>query len=368
MDPSSDSESNIDSPPKRKLIKRDPTEFDSPKEVSLTPPGATFRKLNTSEFDSPVKLDADSPLKSKFKKNVISGSESSSDESKVKPRKLKKFEKRPRPPRKSSKLKTEEPPLTQLPTFKKYAIEGDLAEKVQSVIGSRTDISNLGLTEFDEDDIFMTQLSRCPMCRKPVDPEELKRCGDMNTRQQEKFCRDHQKKDAKGDWTSKGYPNIDWDMLDSRISQHHAFVKQIVDGATSHYRSILDETVKLGKDRNLLKSEADLTPGYYGTRGLRAISENIMHEFTPLLKKRVVQDRLMAARGVTGFVQSVLVPEVTVLLIMEDMNIMADEARGVLKDSVGLGALVHEEIRDVVVTKVADSDEDNDSENGGDYD
>jgi hypothetical protein len=86
-----------------------------------------------------------------------------------------------------------------------------------------------------------------------------------------------------------------------------------------------------------------------------------MLEFTPLLKKRVVKDRLMAARGVTGFVQSVLVPEVTVLLIMEDMNIMIDEARTVMKDSIGMGELIHEEIRDVVVRRVEDTDD----EDGG---
>jgi hypothetical protein len=93
-----------------------------------------------------------------------------------------------------------------------------------------------------------------------------------------------------------------------------------------------------------------------------------MLEFTPLLKKRVVKDRLMAARGVTGFVQSVLVPEVTVLLIMEDMNIIIDEARTVMKDSIGMGELIHEEIRDVVVRRVEDTDEEDGGEWSEEYD
>jgi hypothetical protein len=92
-----------------------------------------------------------------------------------------------------------------------------------------------------------------------------------------------------------------------------------------------------------------------------------MLEFTPLLKKRVVKDRLMAARGVTGFVQSVLVPEVTVLLIMEDMNIMIDEARTVMKDSIGMGELVHEESRDVVVRRVEDTDDEDWGEESDEY-
>jgi hypothetical protein len=303
-----------------------------------------------------------------FKKVDTSGFDSSSDESANNPRELKKFGERRFLSRKASELPDEDLPFTQLPTFKKFAIEGDLVAKAHDIIGPRSELSGRILTQLDdEDDNFMTQLSHCPMCKRPVDPEELRKCGEMNIRQQERFCRDHQKKDAEGEWSSKGYPEIDWDILDSRISQHYAFIRSLVNGADSHYRSILDETVKAGRDRTLLKSATTLTPGYYGTRGLRAISENIMHEFTPLLKKRVVRDRLMAARGVTGFVQSVLVPEVTVLLIMEDMSIMIDEARRVLKESVGIGELIHEEIRDVVVKK-EDSDQEDSEAYGEGYD
>ena len=86
-----------------------------------------------------------------------------------------------------------------------------------------------------------------------------------------------------------------------------------------------------------------------------------MYAFTPLLKKRVVKDRVMAARGVTGFVQSVLVPEVAVLLIMEDMDVDVGEARNILTESSGMGELVNEEIKDVVTRRIADSDEEEDA-------
>jgi hypothetical protein len=91
-----------------------------------------------------------------------------------------------------------------------------------------------------------------------------------------------------------------------------------------------------------------------------------MSKFTPLLKKRVVKDRLMAARGVTGFVQSVLVPEVAILLIEEDMNIEAHEAIAVLRESVKIGELVHEEIRDVVTRRAENSDQE--GEDGNEHD
>jgi hypothetical protein len=92
------------------------------------------------------------------------------------------------------------------------------------------------------------------------------------------------------------------------------------------------------------------------------MSENIMHEFTALLKKKAVKDRRISSRGPTAFVQAVLVPEVAVLLIMEDMNVEVEEARDILEDSASVGELIHEEIRDVVKKRVEDSEDDEDEE------
>ena len=85
-----------------------------------------------------------------------------------------------------------------------------------------------------------------------------------------------------------------------------------------------------------------------------------MHEFTSLLKKTAVKDRRISSRGPTAFVQSVLVPEVTVLLIMEDMQVETEKARDILENSAGVGELIHEEIRDVVKKRVDDSEDDSD--------
>jgi len=201
---------------------------------------------------------------------------------------------------------------------------------------------------------------RCPMCNKPVDVSDLKEFGEMNTRKQERFCRSHQKKTAKESWTEKGYPEIDWDTLDSRISKHHKFIRRLINGGSCHYRDVLEETVKAGKDRNLLVATTSLTPGYYGPRGLRIISENIMEKFTPILKKRAPQDKLIAARGPTSFVQSVIVPEIATLLVTEDLDVGEEEARGILKDSADIGDLVNEEIREVVVRRLENSEDEED--------
>jgi hypothetical protein len=177
-------------------------------------------------------------------------------------------------------------------------------------------------------------------------------------RQQAKFCLSHQKKTAIETWELEEYPEIQWENLDSRIAKHYAFIKELINGKDSHYRTVLEDTVKAGKDRTLLKSDSNLTPGYYGSRGLTEISESIMRKFTRQLKERAPADPVMAARGFAGFVQSVLVPEVTVLLIMEDMTVDVERAREILIESVAVGELVHEEVKDVVTRRVEDSEDD----------
>ncbi|APA05558.1 hypothetical protein sscle_01g003280 [Sclerotinia sclerotiorum 1980 UF-70] len=227
-------------------------------------------------------------------------------------------------------------------------------------------ITNLGRE--DSSDLDDHTGPRCPMCNEAVAAEDLEAFGEMNTRKQEKFCLSHQRKSARSNWKVKGYPDIDWTTLDSRIANHHAFIKRLISGASCHSRDKLDEKIRTGKDRNLMKTTTNLTPGYYGSRGLRLMSENIMHKFTPKLKERAPIDRLISARGPTAFVESVIVPELTVLLIKEDMKVDEEEAREILKESCEIGDLVNEEIKDVVKLKpkekryINDSDDDDDDD------
>jgi len=268
------------------------------------------------------------------------------------------------PKKRKKKVDEDPPPFTQFKAPILGDFDDDLAGTALGLLGE--DLENLPPVHADEqdDDLFasLTQRARCPMCNKPVDPADLQEWGDMNTRQQERFCQFHQKKSAKEDWSLKGYPSIDWDNLGSRISKHYSFIKKVINGADSHYRDLLEEKVNAGKDRNLLKMTSNLTPGYYGGRGLRIMSENIMQKFTPQLKTKAVKDRRISSRGATAFVQSVLVPEVAVLLIMEDMNVEVEEARDILEDSAAIGELIHEEIRDVVKKRVEDSEDDEDDD------
>jgi hypothetical protein len=72
-----------------------------------------------------------------------------------------------------------------------------------------------------------------------------------------------------------------------------------------------------------------------------------------------MDDPLMTKRGTTLFIQAVIIPEVAVQLIQEDMGINILKARDVLVESAKIGELVHEEVKDVVPDRVADSDDDN---------
>ncbi|KAK0126269.1 hypothetical protein ONS95_007881 [Cadophora gregata] len=261
-----------------------------------------------------------------------------------------------------------ESPAKQKEGLKDYAIglEPDLISKAKSLIDKDQDELDPGSQSMEDYDFStMTQQARCPMCGATVDPEDIRaysKNGVMNIRTQEKFCREHKTRTAQDDWEIKSYPTIDWDSLDSRISKHHAFIKKLINGQHSYYRELMDDTVLGGKDRNLMKMTSNLTPGYYGARGLRIFSENIMRKFTPLLKERLPHDPVMSARGFTAYVQSVLVPEVVVRLIMEDMDVDVEKGREILADSVNVGELLSEEIKDVVTKRVVDSEGEDESD------
>lgn len=267
-------------------------------------------------------------------------------------------------------LENGEYPETQLPTFKMppdldtvlntchTALDGDFEVSFVSTISGFDDSAQEILAPSPKP----LPQAICPMCREPVEAEFLKNYNSgnqMNIRTQAKFCRAHKKRSARTEWTSRGYPTIDWDSLDARIAEHHSFLKNILDTSSSYYRDILEENVKSGKDKTLfqaiINSDISLTPGYYGSRGLRAMSENIMHEFTPQLRKLAVTDRLVSARGVSNYVQTVLVPELCVKLVQEDMHVEVQDARRIMSESVGLGDLLNDEIKDVVILKEGDS-------------
>ncbi|RYP74403.1 hypothetical protein DL771_003070 [Monosporascus sp. 5C6A] len=252
--------------------------------------------------------------------------------------------------------------FSQKPVFKLPDDIDDLDSPIDDdgkvIVGSEPGLDN---DNEDDSNILASQKpreARCPMCHEPVDPELLGKHSDrgrMNIRKQTAFCRLHKRRAALDSGTERGYPRIDWSTVESRFASHERFLREILEGSRpSHYASILKKKVESGKDRTLLKTEDSVTPGYYGPKGLHVMTEYIMRRFSTVLRKRAVEDRLISARSYTAYVQAVLVPELAARLVMEDMRVGEGEARDILRDSIEVGELLHEETGDVIANMSED--------------
>ncbi|KAL8376115.1 hypothetical protein RB595_007300 [Gaeumannomyces hyphopodioides] len=227
-----------------------------------------------------------------------------------------------------------------------------------SVSSSSSSLTELESVQSDGPDL-------CPMCDAPIDADLLDGLTaiTMSIAKQQKICQLHKRREANAQWKEKGYPTIDWDSLESRFERQHDHLDKVLRAeADSHYRDVYSRKVESGKGRTLLTSEKEaggsLTPGYYGYRGARLMSEWLIRRFSAPLRRRAVKDRLVAARGHTTYVQSVLVPELAARLVAEDLEIKPEAARDVLRESARLGELVHEEVRDVVRREPSDDEDD----------
>lgn len=185
----------------------------------------------------------------------------------------------------------------------------------------------------------------CPWCGAAVDMKQLTEFSKgkrLNVRKQTEFCEAHKKKSAIVTWESKAYPKVAWASLEKRFGAHRARLLSIINGGESHYRAVLADKIELGQARSINKDE-NLNPGYYGPRGFNMMCDYLVLEFSDMLKKKAIHDKVIAGRGPSIFIQSVLVAELGVQLIMEDMHVSQEEARDILEESKALGDLVHAE-------------------------
>ncbi|KAI2781661.1 RTC4-like domain-containing protein [Daldinia loculata] len=364
----SPSPEGIRSPPARRFIK---PESISPEK---TKPSKAFIKPSSLSGSSPSR-DTKKPI---FRRGSLSSDESLS---KSKPKKLGPEEsnaaveaKPTLPPgriKKSMRSKNKkrkslhEPAVdefSQRPAFKLHALDDldDLADSddmVPDVFGSKGSDDEAGDVSIQSP---LAITARCPMCHEVVDAELLAKHSDhgrMNIKKQAAFCRLHKRRAALDSGARKGYPKINWEKLNTRLDMYQGLLKEILEGTRqSHYRELLRENVEAGKNRTLLKTDDSLTPGYYGPHGLRVMTEYILRTLSSVIRKRAVEDRLVSARGYTGYVQAVLVPELAVRLIMEDLDIAEEKARDIMLESIDVGELLYEDSGDVIAG-VSDEEE-----------
>ncbi|EGR47647.1 uncharacterized protein TRIREDRAFT_22589 [Trichoderma reesei QM6a] len=211
---------------------------------------------------------------------------------------------------------------------------------------SSSSLSSLG-SVFSRDSEKDTS-APCPWCGAAVDSKQLadfSKGKRLNVERQQRFCTSHKQKSAMATWESKAYPQVEWGPeLEARFAKHRDHLLAIINGGASHYRAALADKIELGQERTA-KKQGNMIPGYYGPRGFNAMTDYLVREFSDMLMKKAARDKVIAGRGVPMFIESVLVAELGVRLIMEDMRVSPEKARRILEETKDLGGLVHPEVR-----------------------
>ena len=121
----------------------------------------------------------------------------------------------------------------------------------------------------------------CPVCKVPVDRtflEEFNNGKPLRARQQTYFCKAHKIRTAEQEWNEKGYPKIDWANFDKRLETLHPLIEDILaEKKPSFYRNAFEDRISKGQMKTLKATLFDsatmegVLPGYYGSRGARAM-------------------------------------------------------------------------------------------------
>lgn len=98
----------------------------------------------------------------------------------------------------------------------------------------------------------------------------------LNYKWQQRFCRWHKEHNARLLRVERGYPDIDWEMLEVRMRTHHTHLKDVMTGSKASYRKQqLSERLK-GRSRTTMQAlgnEGEVRQGalvgYYGPMGER---------------------------------------------------------------------------------------------------
>lgn len=240
------------------------------------------------------------------------------------------------------------------------------------------------VADLPEDDLD----SKCALCQEPVDPDFSSQFWigkDRTVRNQTKFCKEHKIKSAQAEYRAKGFPPIDWQYLPRRIAKFHpALVEILRNEKESQYRRIHADKLVSGKaaalpsrrkDKSASELERELfqdsptSTGYYGPRGKRLMMETITSDLSDTIREVSAADPVVGRSGFAVFLQAVLVPELTVLLVMEDLGgVSVGVAEEAIRESGELGALLNEEVDDEVRVESDEEPEGDEDVEGDDED
>lgn len=254
--------------------------------------------------------------------------------------------------------------------------------------------------------------SICPLCQGAVDPKQAIAFWKRHTKtikNQSKFCHQHRVRSAEREYAEKQYPAIAWADLPARIRRLRPRLEKVLrnePGCESKFRARnaaklvsgqaaavyrpkykrrnnnnkhkLDSVEAVDADLELLDPHNDnddhsgsvggggdsslVSTGYYGPRGRRLMMEVLTTDLGAVFREVAVLDPVVGKSGFAGYIEHVLVPELTVMLVMQDLGLEdAEVAEARIRESAELGVVLNEDVDDVVA-RGSDEDEDGDRE------
>lgn len=190
----------------------------------------------------------------------------------------------------------------------------------------------------------------CPICGETLSENIKKQFKSLRTsiRSSYAICSAHTRESVAAAAQHENYP-VEINDLDiiRRSEKHMTFLAEVIrEEQASSYRENAKKNASntLGNRQNVLlqiaNSDRDTLPGYYGLKGQGIMIRSILEHLEDTIKKASRTEKWITKISVTGYATSVLVPELAILLIMEDRNLSKSQAQIVMKDSIEYGRLM----------------------------
>jgi hypothetical protein len=204
----------------------------------------------------------------------------------------------------------------------------------------------------------------CPFCRRKL-PDSFTETPPTSSRAQFGYCQRHENSSIIATGKLKGYPSsFDFTLVKSRVVDMLPEIRKIIDSLSeSEFMTNLRSKTSrrtAAAPMSMINFFEDSQPGYYGSRGSEVISQTLMRNYGDYLRGSNERfEDVKYCGGITGFISSVLVPEVGVRLIMEDMDVTRHRAKQIMKESVSYGTAIH---ACVEILEISDDEDDDDGD------
>ncbi|KAK7207141.1 RTC4-like domain-containing protein [Myxozyma melibiosi] len=202
-------------------------------------------------------------------------------------------------------------------------------------------------------------LSNCPLCDSPLSEAIRVKFGKFEDRVKRSYaiCQAHKKEKVMELAAGRNYStSLNESSLEKRArkavaaidlpailngEQHSVYHEHAKTAAQKHGR-------RLDALQQMEAGQGDMLPGYYGLVGNGVMLRVAMTACEKQIRAAAARERWISNLSVTGYVASVLVPEIAVRLIMEDQGCEKEAAEKIRKESIDYGRLMFGETLDLV--------------------